>query len=157
MDGNTNKRIAIFPGTFDPFTLGHQALVSRALGLFDEVVVAVGINDAKHTLFPLERRMEAIRSLYRGEPRVRVVSYDTLTVDIAKALGAGFILRGVRSVGDFEYEKTIADVNRRLSGIETVILFTEPEYAHISSSVVRELMRFGKDASPFVPKGINLH
>lgn len=152
MEGNTNRRIAVFPGTFDPFTLGHQALVSRALGLFDEVVVAIGINDAKHTLFSLEERMEAIRRLYHGEPRVRVVSYDTLTVDLAKTLGAGFILRGVRSVADFEYEKTIADVNRRLSGIETVILFTEPEYAHISSSVVRELMRFGKDVSPFVPK-----
>lgn len=152
MKGNTNRRIAVFPGTFDPFTLGHQALVSRALGLFDEVVVAIGINDAKHTLFSLEERMEAIRRLYHGEPRVRVVSYDTLTVDLAKTLGAGFILRGVRSVADFEYEKTIADVNRRLSGIETVILFTEPEYAHISSSVVRELMRFGKDVSPFVPK-----
>ena len=152
MKGNTNRRIAVFPGTFDPFTLGHQALVSRALGLFDEVVVAIGINDAKHTLFSLEERMEAIRRLYHGEPRVRVVSYDTLTVDLAKTLGAGFILRGVRSVADFEYEKTIADVNRRLSGIETVILFTEPEYAHISSSVVRELIRFGKDVSPFVPK-----
>ena len=152
MEGNTNRRIAVFPGTFDPFTLGHQALVSRALGLFDEVVVANGINDAKHTLFSLEERMEAIRRLYHGEPRVRVVSYDTLTVDLAKTLGAGFILRGVRSVADFEYEKTIADVNRRLSGIETVILFTEPEYAHISSSVVRELIRFGKDVSPFVPK-----
>ncbi len=152
MEGNTNRRIAVFPGTFDPFTLGHQALVSRALGLFDEVVVAIGINDAKHTLFSLEERMEAIRRLYHGEPRVRVVSYDTLTVDLAKTLGAGFILRGVRSVADFEYEKTIADVNRRLSGIETVILFTEPEYAHISSSVVRELIRFGKDVSPFVPK-----
>ncbi len=152
MEGNTNRRIAVFPGTFDPFTLGHQALVSRALGLFDEVVVAIGINDAKHTLFSLEERMEAIRRLYHGEPCVRVVSYDTLTVDLAKTLGAGFILRGVRSVADFEYEKTIADVNRRLSGIETVILFTEPEYAHISSSVVRELIRFGKDVSPFVPK-----
>lgn len=149
---NTDRRIAIFPGTFDPFTLGHQALVSRALGLFDEVVVAIGINDAKHTLFPLEERMEAIRGLYHDEPRVRVVSYDTLTVDLAETLGAGFILRGVRSVADFEYEKTIADVNRRLSGIETVILFTEPEYAHISSSVVRELLRFGKDVSAFVPK-----
>jgi pantetheine-phosphate adenylyltransferase len=97
--------------------------------------------------------MEAIRRLYADEPRVRVMSYDSLTVDLAKETGAGFILRGIRSVGDFEYEKTIADINRRLSGVETLLLFTEPEYAHVSSSLVRELLRFGKDVSLLLPEG----
>ena len=150
---DTNRRIALFPGTFDPFTIGHEALVGRALAFADEIIIALGSNDMKKTCFPLEKRMEAIRRLYADEPRVRVMSYDSLTVDLAKETGAGFILRGIRSVGDFEYEKTIADINRRLSGIETLLLFTEPEYAHVSSSLVRELMRFGKDVSSLLPEG----
>ena len=101
--------------------------------------------------------MEAIPELYKDEPRVRVMSYDSLTVDFAQQMNAGFILRGIRTVNDFEYEKSIADVNRKLSGIETFILFTEPEHTHISSSIVRELLRYGKDISQFVPKGTNLY
>ena len=105
----------------------------------------------------LEKRLEAIQELYTDEPRVRVMSYDSLTVDFAQQMNAGFILRGIRTVNDFEYEKSIADVNRKLSGIETFILFTEPEHTHISSSIVRELLRYGKDISQFVPKGTNLY
>ena len=105
----------------------------------------------------LEKRLEAIQELYKDEPRVRVMSYDSLTVDFAQQMNAGFILRGIRTVNDFEYEKSIADVNRKLSGIETFILFTEPEHTHISSSIVRELLRYGKDISQFVPKGTNLY
>lgn len=150
-----NKRIALFPGTFDPFTIGHESLVSRGLELVDEIIISIGINDTKRTHFSLEKRLEAIRNLYKDEPRVRVMSYDSLTVDFAQQMNAGFILRGIRTVNDFEYEKSIADVNRKLSGIETFILFTEPEHTHISSSIVRELLRYGKDISQFVPKGTN--
>ena len=147
----------MFPGTFDPFTIGHQSLVSRGLALVDEIIISIGINDKKQTYFTLEKRLEAIRCLYKDEPRVKVMSYNSLTVDFAEEVGAEFIMRGIRTVNDFEYEKSIADVNRKLSGIETFILFTEPEHTHISSSIVRELLRYGKDISPFVPKETNLY
>lgn len=151
------KKVALFPGTFDPFTIGHQSLVSRGLALVDEIIIAIGINDKKLTYFPLEKRMKAIQCLYRNEPRVRVLSYNSLTVDFATEVGAQFILRGIRTINDFEYEKSIADVNRKLTGIETFILFTEPEHTHISSSIVRELLRYGKDISLFVPKETELY
>lgn len=151
------KRIALFPGTFDPFTIGHQSLVSRCLALVDEIIISIGINDKKQTYFTLEKRLDAIRSLYKDDPRIKVMSYDSLTVDFANEVGAGFIMRGIRTVNDFEYEKSIADVNRKLNGVETFILFTEPEHTHISSSIVRELLRYGKDISQFVPKGTNLY
>ena len=151
------KRIAPFPGTFDPFTIGHQSLVSRGLALVDEIIISIGINEKKQTYFSIEKRIEAISNLYKDEPRVKVMSYNSLTVDFADEVGAAFILRGIRTVNDFEYEKSIADVNRKLSGIETFILFTEPEHTHISSSIVRELLNYGKDISQFVPKGTNLY
>ena len=146
------RRIALFPGTFDPFTLGHQSLVKRVLTCADAVVIAIGINEKKQTYYTLEQRVSAIRALYTEEPRVQVITYSGLTADVAQQAQASFILRGVRSVIDFEYEKAIADVNRQLTGIETLLLFTEPAYAHISSSVVRELLHFGKDVSAFLPK-----
>ena len=146
------RRIALFPGTFDPFTLGHQSLVKRVLTCADTVVIAIGINEKKQTYYTLEQRVAAIRALYAEEPRVKVITYSGFTVDVAQQEQASFILRGVRSVIDFEYEKAIADVNRQLTGIETLLLFTEPAYAHISSSVVRELLHFGKDVSAFLPK-----
>ena len=146
------RRIALFPGTFDPFTLGHQSLVKRVLTCADAVVIAIGINEKKQTYYTLEQRVSAIRALYAEEPRVKVITYSGLTVDVAQQERASFILRGVRSVIDFEYEKAIADVNRQLTGIETLLLFTEPACAHISSSVVRELLHFGKDVSAFLPK-----
>ena len=150
-------RRALFPGSFDPFTIGHQSLVSRGLALADEIVIAIGINEQKQGFFPAEARAEAIHILYKDEPRVKVCTYNSLTVDFAREVGARFILRGIRTVNDFEYEKSIADVNRKLSGIETFILFTEPEHTHISSSIVRELLRYGKDISQFVPKGTRLY
>lgn len=152
----SSKRIAVFPGTFDPFTLGHMSIVSRGLELLDEVVIAIGINDSKRTYFTVEQRLEMLRDLFRDNPRIRVVSYDSLTIDLAKQWNARFILRGIRSVNDFEYEKTIADVNRKLSGVETIILFTEPELTHNSSTIVRELLRFGHSVDEFVPKGLKL-
>ena len=156
MSSIEKKRIALFPGTFDPFTIGQQSLVERGLALVDEIVISIGINDKKRTHFSLERRLEAIRDLYKDNPRVRVMAYDQLTVDFAREVGAGFILRGIRTVNDFEYEKSIADVNRKLTGIETFILFTEPEHTHISSSIVRELLRYGRDVSQFIPEGLKL-
>lgn len=151
------KRVALFPGTFDPFTIGHQSLVTRGLNLVDEVVIAIGVNDKKLTYFSLESRIQAIKCLYQHEPRVSVSTYNSLTVDFASEIGAQFILRGIRTVNDFEYEKSIADVNRILSDIETFILFTLPEHTHISSSIVRELLRYGKDISQFVPKETELY
>ena len=152
----TIKR-AIFPGTFDPFTIGHQSLVNRALSLVDELIISIGINQNKKSYFPLEKRKEAILNLYRNNPRVKVMTYDTSTVDFAESVGARFILRGIRSINDFENEKTTADINRKLSGVETFILFTEPQHRHISSGVVRELLQFKKDISAFVPKETNLY
>lgn len=146
--------IAVFPGTFDPFTIGHESIVKRGLDIVDEVIIAIGINDAKRTYFDLERRIDMLETLYDNEPRVKVECYDTLTVDFAKQVGAKFILRGIRTIADFEYEKSIADVNRTISGVETLVLFTEPEFASISSSHVRELLKFNYDVSAFVPKGM---
>ncbi len=146
-----NKKIAVFPGTFDPITIGHMSLITRALNLVDEIVIAIGVNQNKKTFFSLEQRMDMISGLFDGDDRVSVASYEGLTVDFARQIGARFILRGIRSVNDFEYEKNIADVNRQISGIDTFILFTEPEHAHISSSIVRELLSYGKDVSCYVP------
>lgn len=145
-------KTAIFPGTFDPFTVGHASIVERGLPLFDRIVIGVGVNDNKRTLYTNEQRVRNIQEIYANEPRIKVVAYDDLTVDLAKREGAEFILRGIRSVKDFEYERDIAAMNERLSGVETVLLFTEPQYQSISSSVVRELLRFGKDVTEFLPK-----
>lgn len=147
---------AIFPGTFDPFTIGHESIVRRALTFIDEVIIAIGINEQKHSLFPVEKREQMIRDLYKDEPRVKVMSYSNLTVDFAHEVGANTIIRGIRTVKDFEYEETIADINRKLTGIETIFLFTEPELASISSSIVRELMKYNKEVTQFLPKGMKL-
>jgi pantetheine-phosphate adenylyltransferase len=149
-------RRAIFPGSFDPFTKGHHSIVERALTFMDEVIIGVGVNEGKKTMFSLERRLGMIRQLYANDPRVMVEAYDTLTVDFARKMDAQFMVRGIRSVKDFEYEESIADVNRRLAGIETILLFTEPELSCISSSVVRELIHFKKDVSMFLPEGMTL-
>lgn len=147
---------AIFPGTFDPFTLGHHSIVKRTLTFMDEVIVGIGINEGKHCLLPVEKRVEMIRQLYADEPRVKVMAYSGLTVDFAQEQEAGFIVRGIRSVKDFEYEEGIADINKKLSGIETIFLFTEPELSSVSSSVVRELLHYGKDVSMFLPEGMEI-
>ena len=149
-------RKAIFPGTFDPFTLGHHSIVKRTLGFMDEVIIGIGYNDQKHCLLPIEKRLKSIRKVYADEPRVKVLAYSGLTVDFAQEQGAGFMVRGIRSVKDFEYEESIADINRKLSGIETIFLFTEPELSAVSSSVVRELLRYGKDVSAFLPEGMEI-
>ncbi len=146
------KKIAVFPGSFDPFTVGHASIVRRGLPLFDEIIIAVGVNENKRSLYEKDERVEFIEELYADEPRIRVVSYSDLTIDLAHREGAKFILRGLRSVKDFEYERDIAAMNQRLGDIETILLLTEPEYQSVSSSVVRELIRFGRDVSDFLPK-----
>jgi len=148
-------KIALFPGTFDPFTRGHLSLVERGLCLVDEIIIAIGINLDKKTFFPLEQRMEMLSRLFESDSRIKIRSYQGLTVDFAKETEARFILRGIRSVNDFEYEKNIADINREVAGIETFVLFTEPQYTHISSTIVRELLTYGKSVDAFVPE--NLH
>ena len=141
-------------GTFDPFTIGHASIVRRALPLFDKLVIGVvGDNVNKPNMSSAEERSEAIRQVYSNQPLVDVQVYDGLAMDFAKAVGAQFIVKGVRSVSDFEYEQWQADFNRRLGGIETILLYCEPELASISSSAVRELSHFGVDVSGFLPKG----
>lgn len=146
------ESVALFAGTFDPFTLGHHAIVERALSMFGRVVVAVGCNMEKSCMLSAEERVAAIRRLYSGNGRVSVALYDTLTMDFAREVGATVLVRGVRSVKDFEYERDIADVNLKLGGIDTVLLISEPQYASVSSSVVRELIKYGKDVSSLLPK-----
>jgi pantetheine-phosphate adenylyltransferase len=152
---NIMKR-AIFPGTFDPFTIGHYSIVQRGLSFFDEIVIGIGVNQAKKTLFTVDKRLEMAQKAFLNDPRVKVATYDSLTVDFALLVQADFVLRGLRSVGDFEYERTVADANRTLTGIETVILFTESKYSYISSTVVRDLISYGKDISLFLPPNVTL-
>lgn len=145
------KRIAMFQGSFDPFTRGHESIVRRALPLFDEIVVAVVSNIAKKSFMSIENRLEFIKQVFSGEPRVRVVASEGLTVDVAREVGATCLLRGVRMIQDFENEMHMAEINRRLSGIETVLLYTLPEFSHISSTIVRELYNYSQDVSDYLP------
>lgn len=143
---------AIFVGSFDPFTIGHQSVVNRALPLFDRLVIGVGVNERKQCMFTAEQRVEAIRQLYAHDARVVVDSYSDLTISFAHRHQAVFVVKGVRNVRDFEYEREQADINRRLSGLETVLLYAEPGLDSISSSMVRELAHFGQDVSAFIPQ-----
>ncbi|MEE1021552.1 MAG: pantetheine-phosphate adenylyltransferase [Muribaculaceae bacterium] len=146
---------AVFPGSFNPFTIGHKSIVERALPLFDRIIVGVGYNEHKSDAGSVEERVEAIRRIFASEPRVEAVAYTGLTVDLARRTGASFMVRGVRNVTDFDYERTLADVNRRISGIETVFIPSLPELADISSSMVRELSHNGVDTTPFIPSTDN--
>ncbi len=147
---------AIFPGTFDPFTIGHYSIVMRGLELFDEIVIGIGVNQSKKTLFDIEKRIEIVNQAFKNESRVSVQTYDSLTVDFAEKVVAKYILRGLRTVSDFEYEHTIANANRQLNGLETVLLFTETEYSFISSTVVRDLIRYGRKIDDFLPPGVEI-
>ena len=144
-------KTGIFVGSFDPFTIGHLSIVRRALPLFDKLVIGVGVNERKTDLHTTEERIATISRLFADEPAVEVRSYSGLTVDFAHSVEAGFIVKGVRSMKDFEYEREQADINREIGGVETVLLFAEPQLAHISSSMVRELTHFGKDPAPYLP------
>lgn len=146
-------RTGVFVGSFNPFTIGHDSIVKRALPLFDRLVIGVvGDNVHKPDMPSAEERMQAIRKLYADEQRIEVKPYHGLAMDFAKAEGAKFIVKGVRSVSDFEYEQWQADFNRRIGGVETILLYTEPELASISSSALRELQHFGVDITSYLPK-----
>jgi pantetheine-phosphate adenylyltransferase len=149
------KRIALFPGTFDPITIGHLNILERAIPLFDEIVIGIGHNSSKSTLFPLEQRENWIKEIFRKSPTVRVQSYEGLTVDFCEAINAHYILRGLRNMSDFDYEKNIAQMNKLVSNkIESIFLMCDPEYTPISSSVVRDLIRNGGNAKPYLPKEV---
>lgn len=150
LDERSGERRVLFPGSFNPFTKGHADIVERGLALFDSITIAIGYNEQKAEMNDVESRIASIKAIYADEPRVRIIAYSCLTIEIAKKEDACAILRSVRSVKDYEYELQMADVNRRLSGIETIVLFARPELSSISSSVVRELQHFGYDTSEFL-------
>ena len=150
------ERVALFPGSFDPFTRGHESIVRRALPLFDRFVIAIGTNADKRSFMTTEQRKALIQSIFQDTPQVEVISYSCMTVDVAREIGAKFIVRGVRLIQDFENEKHLAEINRDLTGIETILLYTLPEYSHVSSSIVRELFRYGQDIRPYLPEGADL-
>lgn len=149
------QRICLFPGTFDPITLGHVDIITRALPLFDKIVVAVGINAGKAPMFSAAQRQLWIEDIFKDEPRVSGAVYEGLTVDYCREIGARFILRGIRYVSDFEYEKTIADANRAMDpGLETIFLTGEPKYTSVASTIVRDILRNGGNAAPFIPEAV---
>lgn len=149
-------RICLFPGTFDPLTLGHVDIINRALPLFDKIVVGIGLNAAKAPMFSDEQRLAWVREIYKDEERVEAAVYEGLTIEYCKKIGANFILRGIRYVSDFEYEKTIADANRTLDKtIETVFLTGEPKYTSVASTIVRDIIRNGGNATPFLPEVVS--
>ena len=151
------KKTALFPGSFDPFTAGHLNILNRALTMFDEVVVAVGINQDKRGFFTMDQRMDIVRQATRGLKGVRIIKYDNLTIDTCRELGIRHIVRGVRNMLDFENERAIADANRRLAPeVETIIIPTAQEFAHISSSAVRDILKHKGDTSLFLPEGVVL-
>lgn len=143
----------LFVGSFDPFTIGHDSIVRRALPLFDHIIIGVGVNERKKSMLNAEERVRRIKRLYADNPKIEVKAYSDLTIDFARREQATYIIKGVRSVKDFEYEREQADVNRLLSGVETIFLYAEPQLSSISSTMVRELQHFGRDISEFLPKG----
>lgn len=141
----------IFTGSFDPYTIGHDDILRRALPLFDRIVIGIGVNERKSYMQCAEERMKTIKAIYADEPKVEVKTYSDLTIDFARRENARYIIKGVRSVKDFEYERDQADINRELSGIETLLLYAAPRYSAVSSSMVRELIHFGQDVSRYLP------
>lgn len=151
------SKVALFPGTFDPFTNGHLNIVNKGLDLFDEVVIAIGVNALKKTMFDLETRTKWIESCFKNEPRVKVTNYSGLTVNFCNEVGANFILRGLRAIGDFEYEKQIAMVNQDLNPeVQSVFVLSEQKYTTVSSTIIRDLIRHGGDYSRYLPDVINI-
>jgi len=152
-------KIAIFPGSFDPITIGHVDIIRRSVDLFDQLIIAVGINSRKKYYFPLDVRLEWLQLLFQDDERIQVAQYEGLTVDFCDTVGAHYIVRGIRSAADFEYEKVIAQVNRDVSGtdLETILMLSRPEYSHISSTVVKEIILGGGNYTSFVPAVVRVN
>jgi pantetheine-phosphate adenylyltransferase len=150
------KNVAVFPGSFDPITIGHESVIKRAYPLFDELYVAIGINSDKKGFFPVDQRIDWIKQVFTDMPQIKVIEYEGLTVDLCKKIGAQYILRGLRTSADFEFERSIGQVNKKLfNDIETVFFLTLPEHTSINSSIVRDILRHGGDASGFVPEVVD--
>ncbi len=149
-------RRAVFPGSFDPITLGHQDIIQRALPLFDEIIIAIGVNADKKYMFTLEQRLQFIKDAFKDEPKIKVITYQGLTIELCEKLDAQFILRGLRNPADFEFEKAIAHTNRKLSNIETIFLLTAASTSYISSSIVRDVLRNGGDYTVLVPDSVRV-
>ena len=155
--GKVFSKIAVFPGSFSPFTIGHQSVIDRALPLFDKIIIAIGINSEKNQYFSIEERIQWIKDVYTNDPKIIVKFYEGLTVDLCKKENANFILRGLRDSHDFKFEKNIAQMNKELNKtIETIFIITPPEISHISSSIIRDIIKNGGDVSKFLPKEIDL-
>lgn len=151
------EKVAVFPGSFDPLTVGHEAIVNRALPLFDKIIIAVGFNANKKSFFPIEQRLAIINKVFRNESRVEVISYEGLTVDLCKKINVKYILRGLRTSADFEFERAVGQVNKAmLPEVETVFLLTAPEHTSISSTIIRDILLHNGDPSQFLPKSINI-
>jgi len=151
------KKKAIFPGSFDPYTKGHHSIILSALKIFDEVTIAIGSNELKNTFYPLNIRLESIKNLYKNEPKIDVQSYNGLTVNFCKKMKINTIIRGIRNIQDFEYEKQIQEINKSLdSEINSFFIISESEYAHISSSFLKDILKNGGDIKDFLPKNYNL-
>ncbi len=151
------ERIAIFPGSFDPFTIGHESIVNRALPLFDKIVIMIGYNANKKSFFSIEKRLKWIKQVFQGEDKIKVQTYDGLTVDFCKEVNAKYILRGIRTSSDFEYERAIAQVNKKMHPeIESVFLLTLPEHTPVMATIVRDIIFHGGDASMFLPKSLDI-
>ena len=147
---------AVFPGSFDPITLGHVDIITRALPLLDELIIAIGVNDAKKYMFTLEERINFIKDTFKDEPKISVETYKGLTIDYCKEVNADYMLRGLRNPADFEFEKAIAQTNRKLSGIDTLFLLTSADTSYISSSIVRDVLRNGGDYTVLVPNSVRV-
>ncbi|MEN8115973.1 MAG: pantetheine-phosphate adenylyltransferase [Bacteroidota bacterium] len=150
-------KIAIFPGSFDPFTIGHESVVCRALPMFDKIVIMIGYNANKKSFFPIEKRLKWINQVFKEEKKIEVRIHEGLTVDFCKEVGAKYILRGIRTSSDFEYERAIAQVNKKMHPeIESVFLLTLPEHTPVNATIIRDIIFHGGDASMFLPKGLNM-
>lgn len=153
----TMKKIAVFPGSFDPITIGHESIVRKALSLFDEIIIAIGINTEKKYFFTLEKRIHFLETIFKNESKIKIETYTGLTVDFCKKNNASYIVRGLRSSADFEFERSIAQMNKAMEAeIETVFFVSNPEFSAVSSTIVRDILRNGGDVKKFIPDGIKL-
>lgn len=152
------RKIAVFPGSFDPFTVGHENVVLRALDLFDQIIVAIGVHSQKQALLPVEARVAMVNKVFESRPQVSVGSFEGLTVDYCRKVGATHMLRGIRTAADFEYERAIAQINKKmLPEVESVFLLTSPEHTPVNSTIIRDIIRNQGDASQFIPAGVNIN